>query len=291
MLKDSIVALVTPFTKSLEVDYKAFENLIMFHLNNNTQGIVISGTTGESATLTKDEKLKLLEIAIKLVNKKIPIIFNSGNNNTLDSISLTKSAENIGADYILAVAPYYNKPTQNGLFEHFKAIASSTKLPVCLYNVPARTITNIEVDTVIKLSNIDNIIAIKDAVTDLNRPLLIGKALKGNFTQLCGEDSLTLAYLASGGKGTISVSSNVMPAACQEVHQLFKDNKLKECLELHTKLLNLHGAMFCETNPAPAKFALSLMGMCNENVRLPLVTLTESSKQLIKSVLKEYNLI
>jgi len=293
-LTDSIVALVTPFKENLEIDYNAFVNLIKFHLQNGTSGIVVSGTTGESATLTSEEKLELLKITIDTVkknNSSIPVVFNSGSNNTASSIVLSKEAEKLGADWLLLVAPYYNKPTQEGIYQHFKAIAQSVKLPISLYNVPGRTSSDISVETVIRLSKIENILAIKDATPFLNRPLEIALGAKDGFNQLSGEDATTLAYLASGGRGAISVTANIAPKACQEVHELWKSGKLEQALQNHLKLLPLHNAMFVESNPVPVKYALFLMGKCNYYVRQPLAELSNSNKLLIKQVLQNLKLI
>ena len=293
LLKDSIVALITPFKSNLEVDYEAFTNLVLFHLQSGTNGVVVSGTTGESAVLTRQEKLSLLEIAIDTAKKhksNIPIIFNSGNNNTAESIDLSKEARKLGANWLLLVAPYYNKPNQEGLLMHFKAIASSVDLPICLYNVPGRTASDINVDTVIQLSQIDNILAIKDATPCLVRPLKISLGVK-NFSQLSGEDATTLAYLASGGNGSISVTANIVPNLCQEVHELWQNGNFKQALQSHLKLLPLHNAMFIESNPVPVKYALSLMGKCGYYVRQPLAELSEPSKLLIQQTLKNLKLI
>lgn len=294
-LNNSIVALITPFKENLEIDFNAFTNLIDFHLQEGTSGIVVSGTTGESATLSTSEKLQLLEVAVNYIKKKksnIPIIFNSGTNNTKESIELSKEAIKIGADWIMLVAPYYNKPTQEGIYKHFESIAKEiNKTPICLYNVPSRTSVDINVNTIVKLSKIGNIKAIKDATPLLNRPLEISLEVKKDFIQLSGEDITALSYLANGGKGCISVSANVVPKLCAEVFNLWNQGNIKEALNKHLNLVNLHKIMFIETNPAPAKYALSLLNKCCPFVRQPMIEISEVSKKEIKEVLSSLNLV
>lgn len=294
-LNNSIVALITPFKEDLEIDFNTFINLIDFHLEKGTSGIVVCGTTGESATLSSSEKLELLRIAVNYVKSKnieIPIIFNSGSNNTKESITLSKEAKNIGADWLLLVAPYYNRPTQEGIYRHFESIAKEvSSMPICLYNVPNRTSVDISVDTVIKLANIENILAIKDATPFLNRSLEISLEVKKEFTQLSGEDTTVLSHLANGGKGCVSVSANVVPNLCAEVFDLWNQGNIKDALEKHLSLVKLHNIMFIETNPAPAKYALSLLNKCRPFVRQPLVELKDTSKKEIKQILQNLKLI
>lgn len=298
-LKGSMVALVTPFKKNLQVDFESLIDLVKFQVEGNTQAIVLCGTTGESATLTSEEKIDILKAVIefkKQNNLQIPIIFGSGTNNTQQTIELSKKAEELGSDYIMLITPYYNKPTQKGILNHFTQIASSTQLPIILYNVPGRTVTEISIPTLLDLCKVSSIVAIKDAISDLRRPIEINRKIvemfpQKNFAQIGGEDATVLAYLASGGSGCISVTANVAPSHCQNVHSLWQNSNFVEALSLQTKLLPLHDSMFCEASPSPAKYALSLLGKCNEYVRSPICELEEESKQNIQKILKNLELI
>lgn len=303
--KDSIVALVTPFNNQLEIDEHSSEKLMNMHIQAKSSGIVIAGTTAESPVLTKKEKMRLLEIALqqkKQQNSPIKIIFNCGTNNTTESIELAQEAANLGADALMAITPYYNKPTQRGLYAHFQAIAaavsnSSKEVPICLYNVPSRTGISIEISTITQLvKEHSNIVAMKDAVPDLTRPLYLRDDLKmldqdTNFSQLSGEDATALAYVLNGGQGCISVAANVVPELFQKMFVAFRNGELEKARAINFSLTPLYKVLFIETNPAPVKYALSLMGMCSEKMRLPLTELTSESKGLVRIALEQLSLI
>lgn len=291
-LKGSIVALVTPF-KDGKVDEESFRNLIRWHLKEGTHGILVSGTTGESATLSKEEKKRLFEIALEEAKGKVPLIAGTGTNDTKKALELTKLAEEMGMDAALLVTPYYNKPTQKGLYEHYKYIASQVKIPIILYNVPGRTGVNLLPDTTAKLSEIDNIVAIKEACGDLKQISELRLKCKRDFIILSGDDFTAYPTITLGGKGVISVAANVMPKEMSELMECALKGNFSRALELHLYLYPLFKALFIETNPVPAKEALYLMGMINSpEVRLPLSGLSEASFQQLKSILREnYKLV
>ncbi|MEZ0343284.1 MAG: 4-hydroxy-tetrahydrodipicolinate synthase [Caldimicrobium sp.] len=286
-LKGSIVALVTPF-KDGKIDEESFRNLIRWHLKEGTHGILVSGTTGESATLSKEEKKRLFEIALEEAKGKVPLIAGTGTNDTKKALELTKMAEEMGMDAALLVTPYYNKPTQKGLYEHYKFIASQVKIPIILYNVPGRTGVNLLPDTTAKLSEIDNIVAIKEACGDLKQVTELKLKCKPDFVILSGDDFTAYPTIILGGKGVISVAANIMPKEMAELMESALEGDYSRALELHLYLYPLFKVLFIETNPVPAKEALYLMGMINTpEVRLPLSSLSEASFQQLKSVLRE----
>lgn len=286
-LKGSIVALVTPF-KDGKIDEESFRNLIRWHLKEGTHGILVSGTTGESATLSKEEKKRLFEIALEEAKGKVPLIAGTGTNDTKKALELTKMAEEMGMDAALLVTPYYNKPTQKGLYEHYKFIASQVKIPIILYNVPGRTGVNLLPDTTAKLSEIDNIVAIKEACGDLKQVTELKLKCKPDFVILSGDDFTAYPTITLGGKGVISVAANIMPKEMAELMESALEGDYSRALELHLYLYPLFKVLFIETNPVPAKEALYLMGMINTpEVRLPLSSLSEASFQQLKSVLRE----
>lgn len=292
LLVDSVVALITPFNKNNAIDYQSLEKLLNYQLQNGTSGIIVSGTTGESSTLSRKEKVELFQYIKNVVKNKVPLVLGTGSNNTESSIQLTQEAEKLGADGVLVVCPYYNKPTQKGLYYHFKEIAQSTNLPIYLYNVPSRTSCNLELETIYKLAEINNIVGIKDAVNDLSRAFKLRKELGENFLLFSGEDETFLSYLASGGNGCISVSANIIPNICSNIHNLFKENKIQKAIEEQTNVINLHSLMFCESNPVPVKYALYLAKIINNyNIRLPLYPLEEHNREKIKQELQKFALL
>ncbi|MFL1781147.1 4-hydroxy-tetrahydrodipicolinate synthase [Candidatus Hepatincolaceae symbiont of Richtersius coronifer] len=291
LLHDSVVALITPFTSEDKIDFQVFEKLLEFHLNNQTAGIVVAGTTGEAATLSLKEKLLLLEVACKVVKNKIPIVFGSGGNNTAEVVELSKSAEKHPIDGLLIVNPYYNRPTQEGIYQHYQKISQNIALPIYIYNVPSRTGSDITLETIYRLAELKNVKGIKDAVADLSRPYKIRKHLGNDFILLSGEDETFLSYRIAGGNGCISVSANIIPKLCQEIHKLFNNNQIKEATALQTHLISLHGVLFCESNPTPVKYALSLLNLAKETSRLPLVPLAASNKEKVASLMKDLKLI
>lgn len=291
-ISGTITAIVTPFTKKGEVDYKQLENLIEFQIENGVQGIVVCGSTGESATLKLKEKQEIIIKSVEISAGRLPVIAATGTYETEQSIELSKFAQDNGSDAVLIVAPYYLKPTQDGLFKHYKLIADSISIPVIIYNIPGRTGVNITAETQLKIANCcKNVIATKEASSNLMQMMdIIANAPKG-FSLLSGDDSLTLPIIAVGGKGVISVISNYAPKQYAECINLALKGKFKEAQKIHYSLYKLMELNFIEPNPVPAKYALSLMKMVNENIRMPLQPLKDESKKLIKKALKEQNLI
>ncbi len=289
-LKGAMVAIVTPF-KGGEVDEEAFRKLIKRQIEAGIDCIVPCGTTGEAATLDISEYEKVVGIAVEECKGKVPVLAGAGTNNTKKVIELAKLAESLGADAILSVAPYYNKPTQEGLYQHYKTIAENIHIGLVLYNVPGRTSVNILPETAIRLSEIDNIIGIKEASGSLNQVSKIIEGKAENFNVISGDDFLTLPMMSIGGTGVISVSANVMPdLVAKQCDAVFEGN-FDEAKRLHHKLFKLHKAMFYETNPIPVKTSLALMGLIEEEFRLPLCKMQDANKEKLKAVLEEYKLI
>jgi 4-hydroxy-tetrahydrodipicolinate synthase len=290
MFKGSMVAIVTPF-KGGKLDEKALGDLIEFHIKNGTDVIVPCGTTGESATLSHDEHHRVVEFTIKTVNKRVPVVAGAGSNSTDESLELTKFAKKAGADGVLLITPYYNKPTQEGLFRHFKKIADSVDIPIVLYNVPGRTGVNMLPATVARLREVKNIVGLKEATGDMKQVSEIIRLCGRDFDVISGDDFTTLPLLCLGGVGGISVTANVAPADCAGMVDAFFAGKMQEALRFHYKLEPLHNAMFIETNPIPAKTSLALMGKIAEEFRLPLCPMADANKEKLKKALKDYGLI
>ena len=290
MFKGSITALVTPF-KGDNLDINAFEKFVEFQISNGTNGIVPCGTTGESPTISHDEHKKLIEVAVKSSNGRIPVIAGTGSNCTEEAVEMTKFAEQVNADAALVVTPYYNKPTQEGLYQHYKKINDNCGIPIIIYNIPGRSVVDMSVDTMSRLYELKNIVGVKDATGDLNRVTQQKNKMGNDFIMLSGNDENTLEFNRLGGVGCISVSANVAPQMCSEFHSLCNSKKFDEAKPIFEKLLPLHDVMFVESNPVPAKYSLNLMGMMSEDVRLPLVTAENSSKEKIKAILKSLSLI
>jgi len=290
MFKGSIPAVITPFLED-KVDYTSLTKVLTHLIDNGSHGLVPCGTTGESPTLSHDEHKKIIEETIRIADKRLPVIAGTGSNNTLEALEYTNHAENSGADAALIVTPYYNKPTQNGLFEHFKIIAEKTNIPIIIYNIPGRSVVDMSIETMIELSKIKNIIGVKDATNDLFRPLLTRKKMENEFCYLSGEDGTALAYLAQGGNGCISVTANVAPKLCSEMHSAWQEKNISKAQEINLKLSALHNALFVESSPGPVKYAASLLGLCNGNTRLPLSEINNDSKNLVKKCLQELQLL
>ena len=287
MFKGSNVALVTPF-KNNELDEETYIKLINFHLENGTNGLVPAGTTGESPTLSHSEHEKVIELCIKESKGKIPVIAGTGSNSTDEAISLTKHAENAGADGALVVTPYYNKPTQEGLYQHYKAINDNTSLPIIIYNIPGRCVIDMSVDTMSRLFELKNIVGVKDATGDLNRLDQTIKKLGPEFIQLTGEDGLAIEFNKRGGVGIISVTANIAPKLCSDMQKFSKsssDNEIKEAERIDALLQPVHKSLFAESNPCPVKYAAKLLGLCDDAVRLPLVKITDETKLKVKKSL------
>ncbi len=287
MFKGSIVAIVTPF-KNGKVDEKALGDLIEWHIAEGTNAIVPCGTTGESATLDYDEHYRVIEVTIKAVNKRVPVIAGTGANSTDETIMITEKAKKMGADGALLVTPYYNKPTQEGLYQHYKKIAEAVDIPIVLYNVPGRTGVNMLPPTVARLAEIKNIVGIKEATGDMKQASEVLRLCGERLTVISGDDFTTLPLLALGGKGVISVSANVAPKDVSLMCRAWADGNIEEARRLHFKLEPLNTAMFIETNPMPAKTALSMMGKIQEEMRLPLCEMTPANKEKLRNILIAY---
>ena len=290
MFKGSIVAIVTPF-KDGKVDEDAYRELIEFQIENGTSAIVPCGTTGESATLNMEEHARVIEIAVEAVNKRVPVIAGTGGNSTHEAIDLTAHAKKVGADATLQVTPYYNKPTQEGLYQHFKAIAEAVSLPQVLYNVPGRTSVNMLPETVARLAELPEIVAIKEASGNLGQMAEIVRLAGDKITLLSGDDNLTLPVLAVGGTGVVSVVANIVPRDTADMVNAWQDGDIKKAKELYYKLLPLCQAMFYETNPIPVKTSLALMGKIQEEMRLPLCPMAPANLEKLKKALSQYGLI
>tara|TARA_Y100001936_G_C15906427_1_gene576105 strand:+ start:18 stop:905 length:888 start_codon:yes stop_codon:yes gene_type:complete len=293
MFKGSNVALVTPF-KDNKLDEEAYIKLINFHLENNTNGLVPAGTTGESPTLSHAEHERVIELCIKEANGRIPVIAGTGSNSTEEAVDLTKHAEKAGADGVLVVTPYYNKPTQEGLFQHYKAINDNTSLPIIIYNIPGRCVIDMTVDTMARLFELKNIAGVKDATGDLNRLDQTIKKLGSEFIQLTGEDGLAFEFNKRGGVGIISVTANIAPKLCSDMQKYSKSqskDEFKEAERIDNLLQPVHKALFVESNPSPVKYAAKILGLCDDAVRLPLVKIMESTKVKVKKSLVSAKLI
>ena len=294
MFKGSIVALITPF-KDSNLDEEAFISIIHYHLKNGTNGLVPGGTTGESPTITHDEHKKIILISVKESNGKIPVIAGTGSNSTDEAISLTKFAEKAGADAALVVTPYYNKPTQEGLYHHYKAINDNCGIPIIIYNIPPRSVVDMSVDTMARLFELKNIIGVKDATENLDRVTQQKNKMGDEFLQLSGEDITALEFNLRGGNGCISVTANIAPKLCSEFQEasLAKNNNnlISKAKQINEKLLPLHNSLFIESNPSGVKYGASLLGLCSEEVRLPLVKTTAPTKKIVKSAMSRAGLL
>tara|TARA_B100001121_G_scaffold243106_1_gene217670 strand:+ start:1348 stop:2229 length:882 start_codon:yes stop_codon:yes gene_type:complete len=293
MFKGSNVALITPFIEN-KVDEEKYLKIINFHLQNGTNGLVPVGTTGESPTLSHDEHQKLIELCIKESNGKIPVIAGTGSNSTDEAISLTKHAEKAGADGALIVTPYYNKPTQEGLYQHYKAINDNCGIPIIIYNIPSRSVVDMSVDTMAKLFELKNIVGVKDATGDLDRVDQQKLKMGDEFIQLTGNDDNALEFNKRGGVGTISVTANIVPKMCSDFQKFSKSSNSKdfeEAIRLDKVLQPFHKNLFIESNPSPVKYIAKLMGLCDDAVRLPLVTCTDQTKKILEDISKKAKLI
>jgi 4-hydroxy-tetrahydrodipicolinate synthase len=284
MLKGSIVALITPF-KDNSLNEDVYRKLIHYHIKNGTNGIVPGGTTGESPTLSHDEHRKIIDIAVKECSGKIPVIAGTGSNSTSEAIELSKYAEKAGSDALLVVTPYYNKPTQEGLYQHYKKINDNVGIPIIIYNIPSRSVIDMSVETMTKLYELKNIAGVKDATGDLKRVDQQLKSMGKEFIQLTGNDDNALEFNKRGGVGAISVTANIAAKLCSDFQSSCANN-FKESEKLDKILQPVHTAMFIESNPSPVKYAASLLGMCDSDVRLPLVQVREETKKKVSEVLK-----
>ena len=291
MFKGSNVALITPFKNNL-LDEEAYIKLIHFHIENGTSGLVPAGTTGESPTLSHDEHQKVIDLCIKESNGKIPVIAGTGSNSTDEAISLTSHAEKAGANGALIVTPYYNKPTQEGLYQHYKAINDKCGIPIIIYNIPGRSVIDMNVDTMARLFELKNIVGVKDATGDLERVDQQLSKMGKEFIQLTGNDDNALEFNKRGGLGAISVTANIAPKLCSDFQKFSKsENDISEAEKLDKILQPIHNSMFVESNPSPVKYAAKLLNLCEDDVRLPLVKITEQTKEIVKKSLQSAKLI
>ena len=293
MFKGSNVALITPF-KNNKLDVDNYIELIHFHIKNGSNGLVPAGTTGESPTLSHEEHEKVIELCINETKGKIPVIAGTGSNSTKEAISLTKHAEKVGADGALVVTPYYNKPTQEGLYQHYKAINDNCGIPIIIYNIPSRSVIDMKVETMARLFELKNIVGVKDATGDLNRVNQQKEKMGNEFIQLTGEDENVLEFNRRGGVGCISVTANIAPKQCSDFQKFSlskNNNEVKEAERINDLLQPVHKALFIESNPSPVKYAAKLLNLCSDDVRLPLVKITDSTKEEVKKALVSAKLI
>ena len=290
MFKGAHTALITPF-KGGQIDEESFRSFIDFQISEGIHGLVPVGTTGESPTLSHEEHKLAVELCVQQADKRVPIIAGTGSNNTEEAIDLTRHAESAGADAALVVTPYYNKPTQKGLYSHFEAISKSTKLPIIIYNIPSRSIVDMSTETMKSLFKIENIVGVKDATSNIPRVYESKTVIGENFNQLTGDDATTLAFMTYGGHGSISVTSNIAPKLCSQFMQLCLSKDFAEAAKINDKLMPLHHALFVESSPGPVKYAASKLGLCGEEIRLPLTLISDETKVLVDKALKHASLI
>ena len=287
MLKGSLVALITPMNQDGSINYEQLHDLIDWHIENGTDGIVAVGTTGESATLPVEEHLAVIEATVKHVNKRIPVIAGTGANNTVEAIALSKAAEQAGADYTLSVVPYYNKPSQEGIYQHFKAIAEATSIPMVIYNVPGRTVVSMSNDTILRLAKIPNIVGVKEASGNIGNNIELINSVPEGFAVLSGDDPTGLPFMLCGGHGVVTVAANVAPKLFADMCRAALEGDIATARRLNEQLIPIYNTMFCEPSPAAPKWGLSLLGKCEPHVRLPLVALTEAGQAKVRAALEK----
>ena len=291
MFKGSLVATITPMRADGSVDERAYAAFIDWQINEGTHGLVPVGTTGESPTLSHDEHKRVVEIAIEVARGRVPVIAGAGSNSTAEAIDLARHAKQAGADATLVVTPYYNKPTQEGLYLHFTAIADAVDLPLIIYNIPPRSVVDMSVATMARLAKHPNIVGVKDATANLARPMHTRRACGSGFAQLSGEDHTAIAFLAAGGDGCISVTANVAPRLCSDMQIAWQEGRVNDAITIQDRLLPLHDALFAETSPGPVKYAASLLGKTHEKCRLPLAPLGEKTRQGVRAAMTEVGLL
>lgn len=290
MFSGSITALITPFRDG-RVDEKAFQEFVAWQIDEGADGVVPVGTTGESPTLSHDEHKRVVVLCIEVARNRVPVIAGTGSNSTSEAIDLTRHAKEAGADAALVVTPYYNKPTQEGLYRHYEAIATAVDIPIVIYNIPGRSIVDMSVDTMARLAKLPNIIGVKDATADLARPLATRTQIGSDFCQLSGEDATIGAFLGQGGHGCISVTSNVAPRLCSMMHKAWRAREYETFEEIRDRLMPLHSALFCESSPGPVKYGASLLGKCSAETRLPLAPIAESSRAQVDAAMRSVGLL
>jgi 4-hydroxy-tetrahydrodipicolinate synthase len=289
-IKGSITALITPF-KNDQVDEAAFKRLVEWQIAERTHGLVPCGTTGESPTLSHKEHMRVVEVCVETAKGRVPVIAGAGSNSTREAIELTRHAKAVGADAALTVTPYYNKPTQEGIYRHFASIADAVDMPLVLYNIPGRSVVEIAVETMARLSKVANVVGVKDATGNIARSSRDRGALPASFIRLSGDDATALGFMAHGGRGCISVTSNVAPRACAELQEACLAGDYAKGLGLQDRLMALHDALFCEASPAPTKYAASLLGICCEDSRLPIVALSDGARETVRAAMKSAKLL
>ena len=287
MLKGSLVALITPMNQDGSINYEQLHDLIDWHIENGTDGIVAVGTTGESATLPVEEHLAVIEATVKHVNKRVPVIAGTGANNTVEAIALSQAAEQAGADYTLSVVPYYNKPSQEGIYQHFKAIAEATSIPMVIYNVPGRTVVSMSNDTILRLAEIPNIVGVKEANGKIGSNIELINSVPEGFAVLSGDDPTGLPFMLCGGHGVVTVAANVAPKLFADMCRAALEGDIATARRLNEQLIPIYNTMFCEPSPAAPKWGLSLLGKCEPHVRLPLVALTEAGQAKVRAALEK----
>jgi len=285
MFRGSLVALITPMQADGSLDLKAFAEFVEWQIAEGTQGLIPVGTTGESPTVSHREHHEVVEHCIASAKRRVPVIAGTGSNSTAEAIDLTRHAKEAGADAALVVTPYYNKPTQEGLYRHYMAIADGVDLPIIIYNIPGRSVVDMTVETMARLAKHPNIVGVKDATANLTRPLHTRAACGPEFCQLSGEDHTALSYLAAGGHGCISVTANIAPRLCRQMHDAWADGRVKEAIAIQDRLVPVHDAMFCETSPGPVKYAASLLGRSSDLCRLPMAPVADSTKARVREAM------
>jgi 4-hydroxy-tetrahydrodipicolinate synthase len=284
MFQGSFVALITPL-KDGKVDEDAYRAFVDWQVEEGTDGLIPCGTTGESATLSHDEHMRVIEVCLEVADGRVPVVAGTGSNSTDEAIMLTRHAKEAGADGALVVTPYYNKPTQEGLYRHYKAIHDAAELPILIYNIPGRCVIDMSVETMARIAGLPRIVGVKDATADLTRPLQTRMTIGSDFCQMSGEDATVIPFLAAGGHGCISVTANVAPRMCADMHRAWRDGELTTTMTLQDRLMPLHLALFCESSPGPVKYAASLLGKCSAETRLPICEIADASKARVKDAM------
>lgn len=290
MFSGSFPALITPFENG-SVDEAAFQNFVQWQIDQGSHGVVPCGTTGESPTLSHEEHMRVTELCIEVAKGKVPVIAGAGSNSTAEAIGFARHAKKAGADAILVVTPYYNKPTQEGLYQHFKAIHDAVEIPIVIYNIPGRCVVDMSVETMARLAELPNIVGVKDATADLTRPAKTKAAMGKDFAQLSGEDATVVPFLSQGGHGCISVTANVAPRQCADLHEAWQKGDLDTVTQINDRLMPLHEALFVEPSPAPVKYGASLLNLCQNRVRLPMITICPETETKVRAAMAHAGLV